>query len=296
MSFLDRIRRCSPPPGLDRFLTFRVEGRPYGLIAPSFAQLLSAFPAVFRIEDGAVDLDPGLRTPAERTRQVNGVLRLLAGQGEIEAWRDELFPVTEGFREPAVFNIDRSAVTAFGVRAFGVHVNGFVRAPDGLKMWIGVRAADTRIEPGKFDQMVAGGQAAGLGLMENVIKESGEEAAIPPDVAARAVPAGATSYVMAWGEGVKRDTLFNFDLELPIDFQPRNADGEMQRFELWPVEHVIDRVRDSDDFKFNCSLVAIDFLIRHGHIAPDHPDYHEILCGLHQPLDIGRRSAVQAGV
>lgn len=288
MSFLDRIRRCSLPSGLDGFLTFRVEGRPYGVVAPSFAQLLSAFPTVFHVEDGTVDLAPELRTPVERTRQVNAVLRLLADQGEIEAWRGEMFPVTEGFREPAAFNIDRGAVTAFGVRAFGVHVNGFVRAPDSLKMWIGVRAADTRIEPGKLDQMVAGGQSAGLGLMENVVKESGEEAAIPPDLAARAVPVGATSYVMAWGEGIKRDTLFNFDLELPADFRPHNADGEMQRFELWPIEQVIASVRDSDDFKFNCSLVAIDFLIRHGFIEPDHPEYHEILCGLHQPLDIAR--------
>lgn len=286
MSFLDRIRRCSPPSDLDTFLPFVVAGETYGLVAPRFAEVLTAFPAVFAVGE-TVAVHERLRTPAERTAQVNAVLRLLADQGETEAWRGENFAVTQRFGAPAVFDIDRGAVTAFGVRAFGVHVNGYVRTPDGLKMWIGVRAADTRIEPGKFDQMVAGGQSAGLGLMENVIKESAEEAAIPADLAARAVPVGATSYVMAWGEGLKRDTLFNYDLELPADFQPHNADAEMQRFELWPVDEVVARVRDTDDFKFNCSLVAIDFLIRHGVIPPDHPDYHALLCGLHQPLDIG---------
>ena len=35
----------------------------------------------------------------------------------------------------------------------------------------------------------------------------------------------------------------------------------------------------SDDFKFNCNLVIIDF-IRHGILPPEHPDYENILRGL----------------
>lgn len=286
MSFLDRIRRCSPPDDLDRYLPFRVDGRTLGLVEPGFAQVLGAFPTVFHIADGAIGLDARLGTPDDRTRQVNGVLRLLADQGEIPPWRDELFPVTTGFRDPAVFSMGRSAVSHFGLRAFGIHVNGYVRAADGLKMWVGVRADDTAVEPGKLDQIVAGGQGVGLGLMENVIKESAEEADIPEDLAGRAVPVGAVSYVMKWGDGLRRDTLFNYDLALPEDFRPHNADGEMQRFELWPVEKVAEVARETDDFKFNCSLVVIDFLIRHGLVEPDHPDYHDLLCGLHQPLNL----------
>jgi hypothetical protein len=40
-------------------------------------------------------------------------------------------------------------------------------------------------------------------------------------------------------------------------------------------------VEAGDDFKFNCALVVIDFLIRHGLIAPDHPDYVALVRGLH---------------
>lgn len=286
MSILDRIRRCSPPSDLAAYLPFRVDGVAYGLVAPSFAEVLAAFPAIFRIDVGGITLDERLRTPAERGRQVNAVLRLLADQGEISPWRDEMFPVVRAFGEAPAFEIGRSAVQALGLRAFGIHVNGFVRGDDGLKMWVGVRSDSSAVEPGKFDQMVAGGQPAGLGLMDNVVKESAEEADIPADVARRAQPVGATSYTMAWGEGLRRDTLFNFDLELPADFRPHNADGEMQRFELWPIVDVLACVRDTDAFKFNCSLVAIDFLIRHGFLAPDHPDYHDVLCGLHQRLEI----------
>jgi hypothetical protein len=38
----------------------------------------------------------------------------------------------------------------------------------------------------------------------------------------RAVAVGAVSYQLFKGETCKRDVLFCYDLELPIDFQPRN--------------------------------------------------------------------------
>ena len=47
-----------------------------------------------------------------------------------------------------------------------------------------------------------------------------------------------------------------------------------------PWERVAEIVRDTDEFKFNCNLVIIDFLIRHGLITPDHPDYLALAAGL----------------
>ena len=59
-----------------------------------------------------------------------------------------------------------------------------------------------------------------------------------------------------------------------------NTDGEVDAFYLWPMERVVEAVRDSDSFKFNCALVVIDFLVRHGYIAADDPDYSDIVEGL----------------
>lgn len=283
MSFLDRIHHCSPQD-LGPLLPFIVDGAVFGHVPPAFAEALRAHADVFRVDGDGVGLVEDLIDADARTKAVNGALRTLADDGVIAHWRDEKFPVVRGFGEPPAFVMSRSAVSLFGLRSFGVHVNGYVRDGDTVKMWIGKRADDIPIAPGKYDQMVAGGQGAGLGLMENVIKESEEEAAIPSALSSKARSVGALSYVMARGPGVRRDTLFCYDLELPADFVPYNADAEMQGFELWPLDKVADVVRDSDDFKFNCSLVAIDFLIRHGVIAPDHPDYHELIVGLHQPL------------
>ena len=41
-------------------------------------------------------------------------------------------------------------------------------------------------------------------------------------------------------------------------------------------------VRDTDEFKPNCNLIVIDFLVRHGRIDPDGPDYLAIVEGLRQ--------------
>mmetsp|Transcript_77571 Transcript_77571/g.219374 ORF Transcript_77571/g.219374 Transcript_77571/m.219374 type:complete len:99 (-) Transcript_77571:87-383(-) len=61
-------------------------------------------------------------------------------------------------------------------------------------------------------------------------------------------------------------------------------DGEVGRFELWSAAEVERELRHGDRFRPSQRLVFADFLIRHGHIHPDsEPDYHEILCALHQP-------------
>jgi hypothetical protein len=50
------------------------------------------------------------------------------------------------------------------------------------------------------------------------------------------------------------------------------------------VEKVMETVRETDEFKLNCNLVIIDFLVRHGYIPPDSTDYLQIIQGLRSPL------------
>ena len=50
-----------------------------------------------------------------------------------------------------------------------------------------------------------------------------------------------------------------FDLSCrKISRRARN-DGEVHAFELWPVRRVYETVRDTEEFKYNCNLVLIDF-------------------------------------
>lgn len=281
MSYLDRIRECNEHD-LMGFLPFEVAGTRVGWVRRGFAGLLRPFADVFAVDDRAVALAGGLGDYRARSRAVDAVLRRLAGDGHIPGWREEPYPVGTGFADPPLFEMERAAVPRFGVRAYGVHVNGFVREGERVDMWIARRADDKPTYPGMLDNAIAGGQPVGLGLLENVIKEAGEEAGVPADIARTARPVGAISYVHEADDGLKPDVMFVFDLELPAGFTPVNTDGEIAEFIRLPVADVMEITAASQEFKFNCALVNIDFFVRHGFLTPDHPDYVEILRGLHR--------------
>ena len=283
MSFVDRLRACSAfDPG--DYLPFSVDGQSVGLVRPEFAARLAEFSDVFLVTAHEVRLASDLVGADARTRAVEGVLRQLAAGGVIRGWRDEPYSVAAAPEQPALFLMERAAIPKFGIWASGVHVNGFVREADELFMWIGRRSPDKHTAPNKLDQIVAGGRSAHLTVRETVLEEGEEEANIDPALASRALPVGAITYCTERREGLRRDVLYVYDLELPRDFVPVNHDGEIAEFRLWPIRRVLETVRDTDDFKFNCALVVIDFLIRHGLIAPDdEPDYLTLVRGLRRP-------------
>jgi len=279
MTFLDRIAECNSHD-LTRFVPFSVAGVRVGWVRRASLGLLREFAGVFVVDAHALTLHPDLRDAKERTAALAPVLRTLEARGVIEGWRNEHYPVSVSFRAAPLLLIERAAVPFFGVRAYGVHMNGFVRRSDGLHLWVARRSATKPTYPGQLDNTVAGGQPVGIGLLENLVKECGEEAAIPEALACRAQPVGVITYCMEAQEGLLPDAQFCFDLELPDGFTPTNTDGEVDEFFLWPIEKVFEVVRDSAQFKFNCNLVLIDFFIRHGILKPDEPDYIEIARGL----------------
>jgi uncharacterized protein DUF4743 len=279
LSYLDRIAECSAfDPAT--YVPFVVADHPVGLIAKSFVPELTAYPTVFSVRAEGVWLHSKLLDFDSRTEAMHGALLDLRECGHVPRWCDEAFSVGVSFSTPPLFKMERGAVGRFGVHAYGVHLNGFVRDGDEIHMWIARRSHDREMDPGKLDQIVAGGQPAGLTLRQNLIKECAEEAAIPQFMAEKAIGVGAVSYRFERPEGLRRDVEFVYDLELPDDFTPRNTDGEVEAFELWPLEKVAQTVRETTAFKFNCNLVIIDFLIRHGFIEPDHPEYSDLIHGL----------------
>jgi hypothetical protein len=149
-----------------------------------------------------------------------------------------------------------------------------------LTLWIGRRALDKKVAPGKLDNLVAGGISAGYDAWTTLVKEAAEEADMPDFLARRARPAGAVMYRMAVPEGLRDDVLFSYDIELPGDFAPRNTDGELSGFERMSLAECLRLVRETDDFKFNVNLVLIDFALRHGVFAPEDPGYLDLVTGL----------------
>lgn len=283
MSFLDHIRACNQWEPSD-FIPFFLCGDRVGNIRRSFAQQLEHWPEVFAVDAGGVTWVYPLKDFDNRNQAMQEILEELAEQGAVSHLHGEMYPVSCGNRNQARLLIDRACAPHFGVRAFGQHMNGFVRDGSELKMWIGRRSADRRVFPLHLDNLVAGGLPWGVTLAENLRKECREEANISGTVADLAVPVSAVTYCRDSDRGLKPDVMYCYDLELPPDFEPRCTDGEVESFYLWTVEQVMETVRETDEFKLNCNLVVIDFLVRHGYISQDAPDYLPIIQGLRSPL------------
>ncbi len=230
-----------------------------GLVKPDLARALSGQPG-FSPDAGALVLDPG---------QVAGladVVRTLAGEGWFRL-RGEAFDVradTDSVTGPVLATLDRGALPSFGVVSRGVHLNGLTRRTDGMHVWVATRAADRLLDPNKLDHIVAGGIAAGDTVAGTLTKEAAEEANMPAYLTGAATPTGRISYAMERPEGLRRDELHCFDLELPDEYVPQPKDGEITGFELWPMRRVYETVRDTDRFKFNVNLVLIDLFARLG--------------------------------
>ena len=293
MSYFRHVAACNPPVR-EIFWPWRVDDTSVGWVRPEFASELTRFPDVFELDDNELRLAPGLQGFAARSAALEKAARQLAGAGVTPAYMGEPYAVTPGGREEALCVVDRAAAAYFGVRSFGQHLNGFVRRRDGLHMWIGRRARDRLLFPGALDNMVAGGLPHSLGLEENLIKECREEAGVPRDLARKAVPVGAVSYNRVAKRGFRRDVLYCYDLELPDGFVPVNTDGEVEEFMLLPLTEVAALVRETDEFKLNCNLVVIDFLIRHGWLEPQSAEYLALVQGLRQPLAAMDDSLIRA--
>ena len=284
--YLRHVLACNPPVE-ERFVPWYIEGQVVGWLRPYLVEKLAHRPDVFKLTRGAIFLSSRLKSFPARSEALEDVVNWLAQEDLIAAPMGELYPVTPSGRDAALCVMDRSAAAYFGVRAFGQHLNGYLRRKDGIHMWLGRRARDRLIFPGSLDNMVAGGLPWGVSLEENLLKECAEEAGMSPQLARQAVPVGLVSYNRVAERGYRPDVLYCYDLELTEDFEPQNTDGEVESFSLVPLDEVARLVRDTDEFKLNCNLVIIDFLLRHGYLEPEHKEYLDLATGLQRPLGAG---------
>lgn len=279
MALVDRIREVAPLD-FSRVRPLIVDGEILAWLPHATAEVLRGFKEVFSVTPTDVRLRSTLVDFDERSAAIDRVVRSLNDMGLIERYRNERYAIATSFHAEPKFAIDRGAVGRLGMRAYGVHLNGYVGQGDAMRLWVARRADDKATWPGKLDHIAAGGQPIGIGLRDNLIKEAREEAGIPAALASRARSAGLCSFMTENRYGIDIGILYSFDLELPDDFMPHSEDGEVSSFELWPIARVIECLGNSTEFVFDSAMVVIDFLIRHGFIAPDDPDYLEIGAGL----------------
>lgn len=298
IKFLSNLNKVTIEEALQRGChPFFVCNKQVGLIRPDQWKHLQTFKDVFvkvdeENKDGynkpGVHLSAKFSNQEERTAVVNDVLEKLRKEDAVLAlrgWRHENYKVSQRFGGETLLEIERAGAGLFGIISYGVHINGYTKNSKGeYSMWIGRRSKTKQTFPDMLDNMCAGGLAADLGITECARKECQEEASVSDELLKGLKFVGNISYFYEDERGLSPECQFVYDLEVPHDFKPINADGEVGSFEKLPMEEVMKYVTGGK-FKPNCAAVCLDFMIRHGMANPDSdPNISYYIEQLHAPL------------
>ena len=149
-----------------------VAGEVVGYLEPDMAEhLTKRFPSTFEeVGSGSrrkcVALHSSLSSVNARTEAVASAMAALRADGRITGWRNELYPVASAFNAPPLFLVERAAAPHLGIKAYGVHVSGWVRDPASGEqlLWVARRSDSKPTWPGLLDHIVAGGQVQAISL------------------------------------------------------------------------------------------------------------------------------------
>lgn len=270
----NRVNKLNVSPAVLKSLyRFTSQNHLIGYVQPSFISVLqNSCSDVYEVDEGSksISLKPSIESLSidQKTSIINDHNKALQKQGLIRGWRNEYLPVSTSYGGDPMFLLERAMIPYFGIKAYGVHMNGFIRDPitqEITHLWVGRRSKQKSTWPGMLDHVVAGGQPHGISLLDNIVKECGEEANIPPELARKAKAVGAVGYTgFDEGGNLKRDFLFCYDLQLPRDFTPTPNDDEVESFECHTIQWVLEKMiyESEDEYKPNCNLVLMDFMIR----------------------------------
>ncbi|POM61543.1 RNA-binding protein, partial [Phytophthora palmivora] len=256
-----------------------------GFVLKQQRERLSKFSDLLEVTDDEIIMKPQFRTVEERSQAFQKMEAELKQEGAFPFWQDEFYMAKTTFSSPTLFNYHRGVGPYFGLSQFATHLNGFVRDKDTgvvTHVWIATRAASKKRWPLMHDTIVGGGLPAGISALDNMVKEAQEEAGLEPSWARqRFVAAG--RYVSKHPYGLTNDTMFIFDLELPRGIAPVNQDGEVESFDLLPVQDALSRLwSEPKRFKPDVCILLLDFFIRHGVLTADNfTDYEELQRALH---------------
>jgi 8-oxo-dGTP pyrophosphatase MutT (NUDIX family) len=172
-------------------------------------------------------------------------------------------------------------------------MTAYTRADGELKIWVPRRSKTKSTYPSCLDNTVAGGLTTGELPFECIVREAEEEASLPDAYVRENVKSvGVVTYfhvrdARAGGEVdlLMPEVEYTYEIELPTDIVPKPGDDEVEEFYLWNIAEVKEALARGE-FKPNCAVVLIDFMIRHNLLTPENEkDYLEIVCRLHRKFE-----------
>jgi 8-oxo-dGTP pyrophosphatase MutT (NUDIX family) len=197
-----------------------------------------------------------------RPHELSASLSLLAEKmrvgGYVPGWRNEEFAWLD-HNGHLCFRIERAAFRTFGFRSMATHINGYTKS--GL-LWLGRRSETKSTDPGKLDNIAAGGISADETPWVCAKRELWEEAGVPPQIADQVEPVGRIHMRRPIsGRGFHDEQLFIYDLELPDQFVPTNHDGEVSGFIQISLAEATARIL-ADEFTSDAAFVTADYILR----------------------------------
>ena len=196
--------------------------------------------------------------PKELSHTMKQLAERMQRGGFIPGWRNEEFAYLDS-KGHALFQLERAAFRTFGLKSMAIHVNGFTE--DG-RIWLGRRSENKSIDPGKLDNLCAGGIAAHETPWVCARRELWEEAGMPPAIADEIEPSGKIQIRRPNPPlGFHDEVLFIYDLEVPKHLVPSNHDGEVAGFIAISYGEAAARIL-ADEFTNDAALVTADFILR----------------------------------
>jgi isopentenyldiphosphate isomerase len=311
-SFLDLINVCDNFPyrhspefeaKTSHLVHFRIAALPevtLGYVLPHVAEAFSTLEEVSGWEYSPTSKPPVIllsigNDEASRSNVIATTFSLLKDKDKFNlkhTWRAELYGVY-GPQGEMLFKVERSAAQLIGVVTYGVHMTAFRRTPSHeYEIWVPRRAATKQTFPNMLDNSVAGGIPAGEAPMECLVRECAEEASLSEEIARKSKSVGSVTYFYISGTGsggemglLQPECEFVYDLDLTgIDITLKPSDDEVAGFECLGVEDVRKALANGE-FKPNCAVIMIDFMMRHGMVTEKDDGYVEIGARLHRRLE-----------
>jgi len=205
-------------------------------------------------------------------------------------WNGEMFAIYAVDGQNVV-NMDGAGLDSFGVVNFAVHMIGWVHTREGTRYWVPRRAKTKLSYPDMLDNTVGGSLAAGEKPIDCMVRECEEELCLDPAYTRENLKAcGTASYSMTQTDsgqpGCQHQVQFLYEMEFAEDVIPRIGDGEVGEVGMKTLEEVQSALANGE-FKLNCAMTWLAFLIRHGHItAEQEPNLMEICSRLHRKHDL----------
>jgi 8-oxo-dGTP pyrophosphatase MutT (NUDIX family) len=274
-------------------LPFYIGRARVGSVARSLLPVLATCAPWLKVGEQAVQMDDRLFSVEQRSTALAQTNAMLRAHGLVPGWRDEVVGVSLSADEPPLARIERAAARVWGTLTFGAHLNGYVRAPGGAitHLWIARRSLDKPTDPGKLDNLVAGGVPLGQTPFRTLVRECWEESGLPEATARRATPGRVLHLLRDVPEGVQNEQIYVYDLELPRGLRPHNIDGEVAEHRLAPIEEVV-ALLGTEEMSTDASLVTLDFLLRRRLLpAPLHEAWGEAARLLWQAPDLSVAAA-----